>query len=103
MKRVKGLALSAVVVGTLFAEVTLDEATTFMQFPGSTYPSPTGADWDGDGDLDMLVGLYMVGKSDETAGEVHFLENIGSDSDPQYENRGAIESSGFTLTVGGSS
>lgn len=103
MKLVKGLALSTIIASCLFAEVTLSDATTYMQFPRSTYPSPVAADWDGDGDLDMLVGLYMVGKSDETAGEVHFLENIGSDSAPQYENRGAIKSSGSTLTVGGSS
>lgn len=47
------------------------------------YPSFTHADWDLDGDKDMLVG-YMFTKAG-TAGHMVYYENTGSDDNPIFE------------------
>lgn len=86
----------------VFSAPNLTPPEVFMVFPG-TYPSATTADWDGDGDNDMLVGLFISGGSDETAGRIMFVENTGSNASPSWVQRDYIkDASGNAITVGGS-
>jgi hypothetical protein len=55
--------------------------------------APSLADWDGDGDLDILVG--------NIAGNVSLLENVGTKTAPRFEARVKLEAGGRPLrTVG---
>lgn len=58
------------------------------------YPNPTHADWDQDGDRDMLVG-YMFTEAG-TAGHIVYYENTGSDEAPVFTYKEK-----FPITVGG--
>ncbi|MCS6863338.1 MAG: VCBS repeat-containing protein [Abditibacteriales bacterium] len=51
------------------------------------------ADWDGDGDLDILVG--------NIAGEVYWLENEGNKAQFKFGSRRALSVAGAPLKVGG--
>jgi hypothetical protein len=51
------------------------------------------ADWDADGDLDMLVG--------NISGEVHWIENEGNKTQFKFGSRRAISVVGSPLKVGG--
>ncbi len=64
-------------------------------FKRDYYPILETADWDDDGDLDLLAGGYVTGR-------VFFYENTETDADglPQLMLRGAIEADGKPLNVG---
>jgi len=55
--------------------------------------APCVADWDSDGDLDLIVG--------EISGTVSFVENTGSDRAPKYGEPTQIESGGVSIRVAG--
>jgi hypothetical protein len=48
-------------------------------FPSESVPSPTLADWDGDGDLDLLVSA--------PSGHLYFFENVGDRKNPKFDAR----------------
>jgi len=53
---------------------------------------PQVADWDEDGDYDLIVG--------DALGMVHYYENIGSATDPQLTDQGLLMDGTQTLDVG---
>jgi len=54
--------------------------------------SPTVVDWNRDGKKDLLVG--------ETYGNVFFFENIGTDSNPQFNGSVQLTAGGSVIDVG---
>ncbi|MCA9174812.1 MAG: VCBS repeat-containing protein [Planctomycetales bacterium] len=64
-------------------------------FKHDYYPVPETVDWDGDGDLDLLLGGYVTGR-------VFWYEQSGANPDgtPQLTPRGPLEADGKPLNVG---
>lgn len=58
------------------------------------YVNFTHADWDQDGDKDMLCGYMFTAAG--TAGHIRYFENTGSDDDPFFEFKAKLP-----ITVGG--
>lgn len=56
------------------------------------YPSPTFADWDGDGINDLLVGQCNKGR-------IRFYKNIGSNEEPKFEDFTYLESDSGEINV----
>ena len=64
-------------------------------FKRDYYPVLETADWDADGDIDLLAGGYVTGR-------VFFYENTGRDAQgrPQLKLRGPLRADGRPLNVG---
>lgn len=50
---------------------------------------PVLFDVDGDGDNDLLIG-NSIDPDDSNQGSLHLFENVGSSSEPQFQDRGAL-------------
>lgn len=56
------------------------------------YTTPCAVDWNDDGKLDLLVGLAMDG-------QILFLENVGTRTEPKLALRGNVEADGKPITL----
>ncbi len=54
---------------------------------------PAVGDWDGDGDLDLLVGSKITDDGAETA-RLHAFENVGAPGRPEFRHLGALPIAG---------
>jgi len=61
-----------------------------LRIPYST--TPCAVDWDDDGRLDLLVGREM-------GGQILFLQNVGTRTDPKLVLRGPIEADGKPIAI----
>lgn len=81
-------------VPTFENEYALEHSGGEKWTPDGKYVSFTHADWDQDGDKDMLCGYMFTAAG--TAGHIQYYENSGSDTTPVFEFREK-----FPITVGG--
>lgn len=56
------------------------------------YTTPCAVDWNDDGKLDLLVGRAM-------GGQILFLENVGTRTEPKLAFRGNVEADGKAITL----
>ena len=56
------------------------------------YTTPCAVDWNDDGKLDLLVGRAM-------GGQILFLENVGTRTEPKLALRGNVEADGKPITL----
>ena len=81
--------------------VEFSDAVKLMDLPSNTFgmiSSSGAADWDSDGIIDLLIG--------NEDGNIRFFKNIGTRTDPQFDNSNAIKLMAdgeiIALTGGGS-
>lgn len=58
---------------------------------GFGMPSPSFADFDGDGDLDLICGEFVD--------KMSYFENVGTRKEPKYSARGFIQHNGAPITM----
>ncbi len=59
---------------------------------GNVYDAPEFGDWDDDGDLDLMVGVFYNGN-------IFYYENISTGVEPVFASRDTIEADGSPISV----
>lgn len=59
---------------------------------GNVYDAPCFGDWDDDGDLDMMVGVFYYGN-------VYYYENISTGIEPEYAPYELLQADGSAISV----
>jgi hypothetical protein len=67
----------------------LEQVDPYVKCGGLARPVPV--DWNGDGKLDILCG--------NDAGYIQYFENVGSATDPAFEDRGYLKAAGKTIRI----
>ena len=79
--------------GTDFYPIFIEYNTMFENIDVGSDPAPTFVDFDFDGDYDLFLG--------NEGGTIHFIENIGTQSKPEWNDTGEIvDNNNITIDVG---
>jgi hypothetical protein len=87
------------IANSAFADLPVFESGVVIESNGEVLPidqsgftAPCLGDWDGDGDWDLLVGVYQDGP-------VQYFENTGDESNPVLNDRGLLEADGDDIAA----
>ena len=97
------IKFALLLAGLMFAGLSFAQAPNFdypyyipcesgLIVDDNVYVNPHAADWDDDGDLDLLVGVFYNGN-------ILYYENIATGNDPVFADYTMIQADGSAISV----
>lgn len=89
--------LVLVAVGLCLAQAPTYQSFLYMECAGTPidvgyYGAPCIADWNGDGNKDMVLGIF-------TGGNIRFYANENTNDSPVFNSYTALKADGTTITL----
>ena len=91
------ILLALLVVGLCFAQAPAYQSYYYQECAGAVidvgyYGAPCIADWNGDGNKDMVLGIF-------TSGNIRFYANENTNDSPVFNSYSNIQADGSAITL----